>query len=284
MYRDECILVVRVRLLRFFRASEAGAPRASNDRRRRQRPRRDSIDADARLTRGIRPRNVQDEKDAIIGHDSKYASHRFIPDQPRGKLHRAFSVFLFDENHRLLLQQRAASKITFPSLWTNTCCSHPLYGYEPSEVDTDEDVRSGSVPGAKRAAIRKLKHELGVASSAVPLEKFKYLTRLHYCAADAFATNQDVSGGPWGEHEMDYILFIKPETRVAFEPNPEEVDDAKWVTRDELREMMDPKSGLRWSPWFRIIAEKFLDKWWADLDNCLTTDAHVDLETVHEVM
>ena len=63
-----------------------------------------------------------DEKDAIVGHDSKYASHRFIPTQPRGKLHRAFSVFLFDKNDRLLLQQRAASKITFPSVWTNTCC------------------------------------------------------------------------------------------------------------------------------------------------------------------
>ena len=83
---------------------------------------------------------------------------------------------------------------------------------------------------------------------------------------------------------MDYILFFKPETRIAIEPNPEEVDDFRWVTRDELREMMDPKSGLRWSPWFRIIAEKFLDTWWADLENCLNTEKHVDLETVHEVM
>jgi isopentenyl-diphosphate delta-isomerase len=56
------------------------------------------------------------------------------------------------------------------------------------------------------------------------------------------------------------------------------------VTRDELREMMDPKSGLRWSPWFRIIADKFLDTWWGDLENCLNTEKHVDLETVHEVM
>ena len=226
----------------------------------------------------------QDEKDAIVGHDSKYASHRFIPTQPRGKLHRAFSVFLFDKNDRLLLQQRAASKITFPSVWTNTCCSHPLYGYEPSEVDTDLDVKSGAVPGAKRAAIRKLKHELGIEAAAVPLQKFKYLTRLHYCAADAFAENQEMAGGPWGEHEMDYILFIKPDSEIKLEPNKEEVDDTRWVTKDELREMMDPSSGLRWSPWFRIIAEKFLDKWWADLDNCLTTDKHVDLETVHEVM
>lgn len=44
----------------------------------------------------------------------------------KGLLHRAFSVFLFDSQNRLLLQQRASEKITFPNMWTNTCCSHPL--------------------------------------------------------------------------------------------------------------------------------------------------------------
>ena len=88
-----------------------------------------------------------------MGHDSKYASHRFIPEQPRGLLHRAFSVFLFNADDKLLLQQRASTKITFPSLWTNTCCSHPLYGYEPTEVDTPEGIADGSVLGAKRAAV-----------------------------------------------------------------------------------------------------------------------------------
>ena len=230
--------------------------------------------------------------------------------QPNGKLHRAFSVFLFDKDNRLLLQQRAASKITFPSVWTNTCCSHPLFGYKPSEVDTAEDIASGSVPGAKRAAIRKLQHELGIASADVPHDKFKYLTRLHYCAPDTFAENQTLAGGPWGEHEMDYILFIKPSVDyLKLKPNPDEVDDAKWVTRDELKgtylyfpnpgrlfahtgltlfwhdkEMMDPTSGLRWSPWFRIIAGRFLDKWWGDLESCLETNKHVDLGTIHEVI
>ena len=147
-----------------------------------------------------------------------------------------------------------------------------------------EDVQSGTVPGAKRAAIRKLEHELGISKESVPLAKFKYLTRLHYCARDAFAENQTISGGPWGEHEMDYILFIKPDAEVTLAPNPEEVDDARWVTSEELKNMMDPKSGLRWSPWFRIIAERFLDTWWGDLDALLATDAHVDLETIHEVL
>jgi isopentenyl-diphosphate delta-isomerase len=56
------------------------------------------------------------------------------------------------------------------------------------------------------------------------------------------------------------------------------------VTQAELKAMMDPASGLRWSPWFRIIADKFLDKWWADIDETLATDKHVDLETIHKVM
>ena len=85
---------------------------------------------------------------------------------------------------RLLLQQRASSKITFPSVWTNTCCSHQLIGFEPTEVDGPDDVASGAVPGAKRAAVRKLKHELGIEPAELPLESFKYLTRLHYWAAD----------------------------------------------------------------------------------------------------
>lgn len=218
-----------------------------------------------------------------MGHDSKYASHRFIPEQPRGLLHRAFSVFLFNADDKLLLQQRASAKITFPSLWTNTCCSHPLYGYEPTEVDDPEGIADGSVLGAKRAAVRKLKHELGIQPESVPLDQFRYLTRLHYCAADEFAENQSVSGGPWGEHEMDYILFIKPRKPVTIAPNPEEIDATRWVTREELREMMaDP--ALRWSPWFRIICDRFLDKWWQNLDETIGTDKHVDLGTIHEVM
>ena len=50
----------------------------------------------------------------------------------------------------------------------------------------------------------------------------------------------------------------------------------RWVSRQELAAMMGPASGLAWSPWFRIIAARFLPRWWADLDAALTTDAHVD--------
>ena len=219
---------------------------------------------------------VLDEDDNVTGHANKKVTHAFGKKTPRGILHRAFSVFLFNSEGKMLLQQRAADKITFPEVWTNTCCSHPLHGYEPTEVDTPKDVADGSVMGVKRAAVRKLDQELGVKAKQVPLKKFKFLTRMHYWASDV------VTHGPeaeWGEHEIDYILFIQADVKVK--PNPEEVIDTKYVSLQELQQMMDPSSGLLWSPWFRIIAEKFLPLWWQDLDTTLTTDKWVDLKTIY---
>ena len=217
-----------------------------------------------------------DDRDNVIGHANKYDTHRFSAEKPRGTLHRAFSVFLFDEAGRLLLQQRAAEKITFPNVWTNTCCSHPLFGYEPTEVDSPADVANASVMGAKRAAVRKLKHELGIEASDVPIEGFKFLTRLHYYAADVITHGKYAE---WGEHEIDYILFIQTTAKIA--PNPEEVSDTKYVTLPELQQMMAPSSGLLWSPWFRIIVEQFLVKWWADVRTTITTDKFVDVKNIH---
>lgn len=65
--------------------------------------------------------------------------------------------------------------------------------------------------------------------------------------------------------------------------NPEEVQQHKYVSAPELRRMMHPESGLQWSPWFRIIATKFLDPWWAELQKTLTTTRHVDTATVHKI-
>lgn len=108
-----------------------------------------------------------------------------------GLLHRAFSVFLFDDQNRLLLQQRADEKITFPNLWTNTCCSHPLGIPGETGVTLEE-----SIEGVKRAAQRKLEHELGIKKEQVPLDKFRFLTRIHYKAP---------SDGKWGEHESELL-------------------------------------------------------------------------------
>ena len=77
---------------------------------------------------------VLNYNDEVLGPDNKYNVHKFLSGQPKGILHRAFSVMLFDADGRLLLQQRAASKITFPKVWTNTCCSHPLFGQLVNEV------------------------------------------------------------------------------------------------------------------------------------------------------
>lgn len=85
----------------------------------------------------------------------------------------------------MLLQKRADEKITFPGMWTNTCCSHPLYLKQ--EMDATEDQI-----GARRAAQRKLDHELGIKAEQIPLDKFVFLTRIHYLAP---------SDGLWGEHE-----------------------------------------------------------------------------------
>lgn len=74
------------------------------------------------------------------------------------------------------------------------------------KVDLPEDVKDGSVPGVKNAAVRKLDHELGIAAEDVPVDAFKFLTRIHYYAADAVTHGPNA---PWGEHEIDYILFIK---------------------------------------------------------------------------
>lgn len=204
-----------------------------------------------------------DYHDRIIGKATKYDAHRFTSANPAGLLHRAFSVFLFDKSGRLLLQQRASEKLTFPDVWTNTCCSHPLYGYEPNEVDSAESIAAGRCEGVKHAAVRKLEHELGLPASAVPITSMRYLTRLLYSAADAESIDPT---GAWGESEVDYILFARLDYKLSdIAPAKEEVRDIKFVTPDELKAMLaDPK--LKWSPWFRIIVDKFLWAWWDSLD------------------
>ena len=108
----------------------------------------------------------------------------------KGLLHRAFSVFLFNDKNELLLQQRATEKITFPDMWTNTCCSHPL-----NLANETGSTLPDAISGVKNAARRKLDHELGIKQEQVPYEDFRFLTRIHYKAP---------SDGKWGEHESKY--------------------------------------------------------------------------------
>ncbi len=125
----------------------------------------------------------------------------------KGLLHRAFSVFLFNDKNELLLQQRATEKITFPDMWTNTCCSHPLH-----VSNETGSTLPAAVLGVKNAAQRKLDHELGIKKEQVPLEDFHFLTRIHYKAP---------SDGKWGEHESRQTPQCASRARCARVPNTE---------------------------------------------------------------
>ena len=98
-----------------------------------------------------------DADDRRIGSTSKRQCHlwkNIVDEANGGMLHRAFSVFLFNTKNELLLQRRSDAKVTFPGFWTNTCCSHPLH--VTPELDEDQAI------GVRRAAQRKLNHELGI--------------------------------------------------------------------------------------------------------------------------
>lgn len=194
---------------------------------------------------------VTDENDYPIGNASKKICH-LMTNIDKGLLHRAFSVFLFNDKNELLLQQRASEKITFPDMWTNTCCSHPL-GI-PGEGGSN---LPDAIEGVKRAAQRKLDHELGIKKEQVPIEKFHFLTRIHYKAP---------SDGKWGEHEVDYILFIK--ANVDLDPSPNEVQATQYVSADKLKQLFDDPS-LKFTPWFKLICNSMLFEWWEHLDSGL---------------
>ncbi|KAJ1035882.1 hypothetical protein NDA13_000540 [Ustilago tritici] len=192
---------------------------------------------------------VLDNDDKYIRDGSKKECH-LMTNINKGLLHRAFSVFLFDPTSgKLLLQRRAPEKITFPNMWTNTCCSHPLA--IKGELEEAEQI------GVRRAAQRKLDHELGIPAEQVPLDQFQYLTRIHYLAPNGDKDNI------WGEHEIDYILFIT--ANVMLEPNVNEVCDTKWVSPEELKVLMTELDPASFTPWFKLIVHKFLFPWWSEL-------------------
>lgn len=208
-----------------------------------------------------------DENDHLIPNAvlSKKKGHTFTVETPRATLHRAFSFFLFNSENKLLLTQRAASKITFPNVWTNTVCSHPLYGMQPDEVDVVPDAYP-SFPGIKHAAIRKCFHELGIPPTALDHSKIQFLSRFHYWAADCVTYGPN--NCPWGEHEVDYILFYQSMADIPVTAAPDEVAAYKYVSIDELKAMMKDPS-LLWSPWFIGIMERGGWDWWANLSESL---------------
>jgi isopentenyl-diphosphate delta-isomerase len=160
-----------------------------------------------------------DESDRPLGTAPKLAAH-----ENGGRLHRAFSVFVFDSAGRMLLQRRAATKYHFGGLWTNACCSHPRVG--STLLDS---------------ARERLGHEFGID---VPLrELFSFVYR-----AEDPATGLT-------EHEFDHVLVGRFDGQP--QPNPEEVDAWEWVDpADLLRDVRDRPQ--RYTPWFRIVLERVI--------------------------
>ena len=181
-----------------------------------------------------------DENDVVVGPISKADSH-----YQSGSLHRAFSVLLFNMDGKLLLQQRAHDKITFPSVWANSCCSHPLASAEEMEED--------NALGVKVAAIRKLDQELGISPDSIDINDFHFITKMRYSAR----MNAD-----WIEREIDHILMIQAD--VDLNPNPNEVSAIKWVSANELEVMLvEQDSDEVIAPWFRCIAARLMNEdWW----------------------
>jgi isopentenyl-diphosphate delta-isomerase len=151
-----------------------------------------------------------DEHDTELGTMPKLDAHR-----PPGHLHRAISVFAIDPGARILLQRRAASKYHFPSLWTNTCCSHPRPG---------ESVQD--------AARRRLREEMGIAASPTPVGTFTYV------AVDP------VSG--LIERELDHVCIAHVNTDPT--PDPAEADDWRWVSLTALQSDL-AANARAYTPW-----------------------------------
>ena len=195
-----------------------------------------------------------DENDVVVGPISKADSH-----YQSGSLHRAFSVLLFNSDGQLLLQQRAHDKITFPSVWANSCCSHPLASAEEMEED--------NALGVKVAAIRKLDQELGISPDSIDINDFHFITKMRYSAR----MNAD-----WIEREIDHILMIQAD--VELDPNPNEVSAVKWVSSEELDAMLvGEDSDDVIAPWFRCIAARLMNEdWWAAIGNKAACEALQD--------
>jgi len=190
---------------------------------------------------------IINENDEPMGFDTKKNSH-LMTNINSGYLHRAFSVFLFNSNNELLIQQRSSDKILFPLFWANTCCSHPLFN--------ENEIIEENHKGIKYAAIRKLKQELGIDLKNIDLSEIKFITRIHYKAA---------YNTIWGEHEIDYILFIKTDTDIKINHN--EVCNIKWVDKENLKQLVNniSENKMKFSPWFLIIYKNFLNEWWDKL-------------------
>lgn len=156
------------------------------------------------------------EKDEQIGLMEKIEAHE------KALLHRAFSVFVFNDKNELMIQQRALSKYHSPGLWTNTCCSHQREG----ETNVD-------------AGKRRLQEEMGFTTDLKDTISFIYKAPF-----DNGLT----------EHEFDHILVGNFEGEPAL--NPDEVAEWKWMSLEAIEADMKENPSI-YTEWFKIIFDKY---------------------------
>ncbi|MCP9956489.1 MULTISPECIES: isopentenyl-diphosphate Delta-isomerase [Streptomyces] len=156
-----------------------------------------------------------DEDGSTVGTAEKLSAHR-----APGLLHRAFSVFLFDGEGRLLLQRRALGKYHSPGVWSNTCCGHPYPGESPFT-----------------AAARRVFEELGVAPSLM---------------AEAGTVRYNHPDPASGLVEQEYNHLFVGMVRAPLRPDPREVEETAFVTAAELAER---QASAPFSAWFTTVLD-----------------------------
>lgn len=159
-----------------------------------------------------------DEFDLPQGKMEKLEAHQ------KGALHRAFSVFVFNDDQELLLQQRAKTKYHSGGLWTNTCCSHPREG-----------------ESNLAAAERRLKEEMGMSCEL--LYAFNFLYKAEF--EDGLI-----------EHELDHVFFGKSNSKPQI--NGVEVEDFRYVKLQDLKEDIEMNPNM-YTPWLRICLNKVIE-------------------------
>ncbi|MGB5237696.1 MAG: isopentenyl-diphosphate Delta-isomerase [Flavobacteriaceae bacterium] len=158
------------------------------------------------------------ERDEVLGTMPKMKAHE------KAVLHRAFSVFILNDEGEIMLQQRAGDKYHSPLLWTNTCCSHQRVG--------ETNISAGT---------RRLQEEMGFTTELRELFSFVYKAPF-----DNGLT----------EHELDHVMvgFYSDPPVI----NPKEVADWKWAEPEDIKNDIEINSG-QYTAWFKIIFERFYD-------------------------
>ncbi|GMQ83231.1 MAG: isopentenyl-diphosphate Delta-isomerase [Rhodothermia bacterium] len=160
-----------------------------------------------------------DSDDRELGSAEKLRAHQ------EGLLHRAFSVFIFDSDGRMLIQRRAFAKYHSGGLYTNACCSHP----RPGELTID-------------AAHRRLREEMGFDCELDWAFSFLY---------EAEFENGLV------ESEYDHVFLGEYKGEVF--PDKDEVADWRWIEPTELRRWLGEKP-VEFTPWFKLSLERVLSE------------------------